>query len=270
MLVAASRQWTEMQLAHEQQSNPDPSHDYFSVNRLQALPLALAFILALPTLPLRAQDDPAGKAALTSPEAFPAAYKDDEILADSVSPDGKYGLIFPKRDLVPDMQDPKLFLVALKPFRVLTEVPRHNSYLYGGHNSYTVAWSKDSSVVLMIENIKWGPDKAFLVPIHDGKPGKITDLTDEVKNLVRPSYKKSRAEPFNESIDFIFEGDDHWEFNPTGEITVDCTCTTDPKRLDGHSWTMRFQGRWDPAKARFVEKKLTHIPPPSAKERAGG
>ena len=152
----------------------------------------LLLALILPVVSFQAQEEKGNDKPPVPPEPFPAAYQDDEILSTGVSPDGRYGLIYPKEELSVDVEHPRLLLVELKPFRVVIEIS-HDTYLEHGHNSYSVTWNKDSSAVLVTANIKWGPEKVFLVPIHDGQAGKIVDLAPLVKALVRPSYKKSRA-----------------------------------------------------------------------------
>jgi hypothetical protein len=52
-----------------------------------------------------------------------------------------------------------------------------------------------------------------------------------------------------------------WKLDDQGHVLVDTTCTTDPKELDPHGWTVRFKGTWDIAAGKFVEKSFSRIPP---------
>jgi len=203
------------------------------------------------------------------PVPFPTEYKNYQILPGSFSPDNKYGLIYPKRSLLfEEARDGSLsltgdlYLAALNPFQILSEIPLGNSTLSASsRGSYEVDWAKDSSAVLMIESIKWGPDKVFLVPLHNGKAGKITDLTAEVRKQVQSDYDKSHAPRYNEYFDFIFDSDypDRWRVNERGQVEIQCTCTTDPKESETNAWTMKFEGLWDRAKGKFIRKKLQRI-----------
>ncbi len=136
----------------------------------------------------------------TPPEPFPADYKDYQILPFSFSPNQKMALIYVKRSLLYSLPGcSPLFLAALKPFRVLTEIPLdHSNLAANAHGYYAVNWAHDSSALVVIEGRKWGPDKVFLVPIRDGKAGLVADLTAEVKKFGTPqklnSFKKVREE----------------------------------------------------------------------------
>ena len=83
--------------------------------------------------------------------------------------------------------DPRLFLVALKPFRVLTEVPSGADYLTTNHGYFFANWAKDSSAVTVIDGSKWGPDKVILVPMRQRQSAaeKLVNLTDEVRKVVK-------------------------------------------------------------------------------------
>ncbi len=202
------------------------------------------------------------------PADLPAEYKGDKILPSSVSPDGQYGLLFPRADAVADMKHPRLFLVALKPFRVLVEVPLRDSDLLDSRSYYAVNWAKDSSAVAVIEGSKWGPDRVFVVPIQTGQAGKPVDLTAAVEKIVRPDFLKSKAERYNDYYEFVFDSEDNvtagepgsastekgWDMSTPGRVGIFCTCTTDPKGVVKKSWTVRFLGTWDIAQGKFIRQ----------------
>lgn len=214
--------------------------------------LLLAFLLACPVLH-------------AAPGALPAEYKGHELLDDSFSPDKRYAMMCIKREVLDESEDTKqrLFLVAVAPFRVVAEIPVHNSDLLRGHSTHAVKWMPDSSAVLMIEGIKWGPDKVYLVPIQNGQAGKIVDLTAEVEQRVRPDYKKSGAARYNDAYDFLFadseEVGDGFALRKDGQAVIDCICTTDPKHMENISWAVRFRGVWNVANARMTKASFKRM-----------
>ena len=197
------------------------------------------------------------------PPSFAAAYKDYQILPGTFSVDRRYALIYPKRSILYQLDNPKLFVAELKPFRIVKEIPlRYSNLAANAHGSYWVDWAKDSSGVVVVEGRKWGPDRVFFVPVHDGKDAKIVDLTAEVEKQVRPDFEEARAEHYNDIVDFIFDSDPPGTWHITdGTVVVECTCTTDPKGLDQHSWTARFKGTWDISQGGFIQHKVTRVPP---------
>ncbi|PYL52736.1 MAG: hypothetical protein DMF29_10385 [Verrucomicrobia bacterium] len=197
------------------------------------------------------------------PNPFPAAFKDYQILPGTVSPDRQYGLIYPKRSRLYELASYGLYLAQLKPFRVVTKIPlRYSNLASNAHGSYAVDWAKDSSAVVVVEGIKWGPDKVFLVPLHDRKAGKRVDLTAEVRKQLQPDFNAAHTDRYNGFFDFIFDDEipGTWQMKD-GTVIIQCMCTTDPKGLEGHSWTATFKGIWDIAKGRFVQHEVTRVPP---------
>jgi hypothetical protein len=209
------------------------------------------------------------------PSPFPAAYRDYQILPNTISPDHQYAFIYLKRSRLYELSERGLYLAVLEPFRVLTKVPTGNSSLAGNsHGYYAANWAKNSTAAIFVAGIKWGPDKVWLIRLQDGRVAKRTDLAFAVRQQVLPDFKKSRAKRYNEYYNFIFDSEDRqtvvdsdtlaergWDLDDRGHVMIDCTCTTDPKELDPHGWTVRFKGTWDIASARFIHKEFTRIPP---------
>jgi hypothetical protein len=196
------------------------------------------------------------------PSSFPSAYKNYQILPGTFSPDGKFALIYPKRSILYELDQPHLFAAQLKPFRVVTEIPlRYSNLARNAHGSYAVDWAKDSSAVVVVEGRKWGPDRVFLVPVNGTRNVKLVDLTAEVEKQVRPDFEQARAEHYNDMLEFIFDSDppDTWRIS-NGNVVIECTCTTDPKGLEEHSWTVRFKGTWDITSGRFIQHEVIRTP----------
>lgn len=209
------------------------------------------------------------------PISFPAAYKDYQILPRTVSPDQRYAFIYPKRSRLYGLRKCGLFLAALEPFAVLSEIPRgHSNLAANAHGYYAANWAKNSSTAVFIGGSKWGPDKVWVLSLRDGKFANRIDLTAAVRQQVLPDFKKSRTERYNERYDFIFDSEDRqtvvdgetlaergWDLDDRGHVVIECTCTTDPKELDPHRWAVRFKGTWDIVNAKFIRKDFTRIPP---------
>lgn len=198
------------------------------------------------------------------PAPFPTAFKDYQILPDTTSPDGKYALIYPRRDVLFSLKDYALYLVTLNPFQIVAIIPRHWSNLAANaHGSYQVIWWKDSTAALVIEGTKWGPDKVVLATLRKGHVDSLSDLTQRVVEAVTEDFKNSGAEPFNEFYDFIFysEGKDEnaWRFLNSQQIAIDCILTTDPKDIVEHRWTVRFQGLWNISRNTLRDIKITRL-----------
>jgi hypothetical protein len=195
----------------------------------------------------------------TPPCPFPEQFKDYQILPSSISPDGQYALIYPKRSVLYELKEYSLYLVSLNPFRILTIIPlRWSNLAENDHGWYQVNWSKNSTAVVMIEGAKWGADKVYLTTVRNGNAGSLTDLTQQVTREVEDSFLQSKASRFNEFYEFWIGGDS-WEFLNNNQIQIRDECTNDPKRLSKKSWNVRFEGVWDISKGEFTSKKITRL-----------
>lgn len=235
--------------------------------------IALAWLVLVFRVQLHAEDKSYDEGFEPKPPCpFPSAYADYQILPGSISPNGQYALIYPKRSVLYETKRPRLILISLCPFRLLLDVARPRSLAGNSHGYYTVRWAEDSSAVLAVAGIKWGPEKVWLVPANRARAGRVTDLTAEIRKVVSPDFKKSKAPRYNDYFDFIFESEPTqsvvtgepfaergWDINAHAQVVIHCTCTTDPKEMDDPSWTVRFQGTWDIPTGRFIEKSFTRI-----------
>jgi len=205
---------------------------------------------------------------------FPKPYQDYIVYPQSQSPDHHYGFLYPARSVVFDLPSVSMYLITLKPFGIVSEMPSYEGHLAISSGGFFVAnWAKDSSAVVIIYGMKWGPDTVYLIPLHEGKVGKIVDLTEEITKLAEPDFKKSKAEPFNDHFSFIFDDSDHtkadatsdnvirddgWTINAQNQVIINCTLSSNPKHDTGMaSWTGTVKGLWDISQGKFVSVKFT-------------
>jgi hypothetical protein len=230
--------------------------------------IASSCALVLPTVLAREEDAPKEK---DSSAGLPKQYASKYLIASStISPDKKLAVIYPNNA---DDEKAKDYLVSLKPFKILT--PLATKWPYFAHQSNAglrAEWSPDDSVALVTIDSKWGPGDVFLYEISDGKVVRSTNLTDKVSALLKPDYDKVKPEPYNDSIEFIFDsdmvegsnkdsGDLPQEFKLNGSIVVvNTAATTDPKHIGGiKAWDARIKGVWDIPQATFTSQKVTRV-----------
>lgn len=211
------------------------------------------------------------------PAPFPAAYKDYQILPGTVSPNQRYALIYPKRSRLYELRHQGLFLAALEPFHILTQLPLGYSNLAeNARCSFASNWAKDSSAVVMIVGSRWGPEKVSIIALHEGKVVKQAELAAKVHRLVQADFQKSRSSRYNKYYDFVLEqgytinskladvpedsAQQGWDLDEAGGVHIDCVCTTDPKDTDPRRWTVHFTGVWDISASRFQRQKFVRVP----------
>ena len=232
-----------------------------------------AFACAVwPFLLAGAEEDPANNSSALLPKEFSGNYL---IARNTISPNKKFAVIYPKFDLCvgpaeADLKNPcKDYLVAQQPFRILCALETNwPDFEHKNHGGMTALWSKDSSVVLVTLESKWGPGDVFLYELRDGKLSRSTNLLGKISQPLQPDFRKSRADRYSNYQDFVFEqstqsdGNDLPPFQLEGNsrIRVHLMATTDPKRVSmGRAWEGRFEGVWDIPQGKFTSHKIKRL-----------
>jgi hypothetical protein len=201
-----------------------------------------------------------------SSEGLPEQYaKNYLIAASTISPDKKFALIYPTleaEEAAEDANHPeriKDYIVALQPFTVLDELQTKYPYFQNqNHGRISAEWSADRSVALITLHGKWGPHDVFLLQFHDGKLARTTNVLSKAHDLLLPDYRKSKAEPYNDNFDFIFDGEEGPVFKLDGanRVIIAGDATTDPKGISKHRWSAQLKAVWDVAQAKFTEETI--------------
>jgi len=200
------------------------------------------------------------------PDAFQYRYV---LPKDAISPNGKYGLIFPARALAEAENDTlNDFVVSLEPSQILTRLDAENPEFEGKSNGgYEIAWSPDSSVALITLEARWGPGEFFLIEFQDGKVGRITNLDEKIRQLLEPDFRKAKVDRFNDSVGFTYEYLESQapfcKLEKSTLVRIDAFVTNDPK--GDNPWRARLRAVWDIRNAKFVEQHVSR--PPNRSEK---
>jgi hypothetical protein len=211
-----------------------------------------------------------------SSAVLPKEYSDKYLIAsETVSPDKKFAVIYPKvevcfdegKDVLKD--DCKDYLVALQPFQILCALETKRPHFENkNHGRMSAIWSKDSAVVLVTLDSKWGPGDIFLYELRDGRLSRSTNLLGEIRRPLERDFRKSRADPYNDFYDFIFRKTTYigkeeiplCQIEGTSRIRVNATATTDPKNIPGErAWEGRLEGVWDIPQGKLTSQKVTRL-----------
>jgi hypothetical protein len=198
----------------------------------------LAIIIGCGLSVLAADEEPEA-AGEDSSAGLPDAYaKNYLIAASTISSDKKFAVIYPtleSEEAAEDAKHPeriKDYIVALQPFTVLGELQTKYPYFQNqNHGGISAEWSDDNSVALVTLDGKWGPHDVFLLEFHDGKLARTTNILAKAHDLLLPSYRKSKAEPYNDNFDFIFDDEEGpvFKLDGTNRVVIDGDAVTDPR-----------------------------------------
>ena len=214
-----------------------------------------------------AADEEPGAAGEDSSAGLPEDYaKNYLIAASTVSPDKKFAVIYPTLEAEEAAEDAKHperikdYIVALQPFTALGDLETKYPYFQNqNHGRISAEWSDDSSVALITLHGKWGPHEVFLLEFRDGKLARTTNVLAKAHDLLLPDYRKSKAEPYNDNFDFIFDGEEGpvFKLDAASRVVIDGDATTDPKETSRHRWSAQLKAVWNIAQAKFTEQKIT-------------
>jgi uncharacterized protein YecT (DUF1311 family) len=214
-----------------------------------------------------AADEEPEAAGEDSSAGLPEQYAKDYLVARSaISPDKKFAVIYPTleaeqaADNANHPERIKDHIVTLQPFTILGELETKYPYFQNeNHGGISAEWSDDRSVALLTLDGKWGPRDVFLLEFRDGKLARLTNILARAHGLLLPVYRKSKAEPYNDIFDFIFDDEDGPIFKLDGVdgVVIDGEATTDPKGISDHIWTAQLKAVWNIPQRKFTSQKIT-------------
>ena len=189
------------------------------------------------------------------PDAFALAY---EVEPDSVSPDGRFGVIFPNpRSGYENDVIGRNFLVALKPFRILAANEGFAYFGPHGNRQMAVEWTKDGAAALVVIAAKWGTVSATLFELREGRVTRRTDFMAEITKLLAPRFPKGKVEPYNDSMLITITNPDEWKLSKDGQsVLIDIYGNTAPNLAPGKQWSASFKGKWSVPQGKWIETKI--------------
>lgn len=190
-----------------------------------------------------------------NPDAFHVGY---QLLPSALSPNKRYGIIYPKRFL--EDNPGANFVVDVPGSRILASLDVEDSYFVGrNHGSIDCHWAPDSSAVLVENGGKWMPRNLVLIELKDGAVVRQTELSDPLLRLFAPAIAKAeRSRASETSADELTIKDVKWKNGRGAQLEIRCEGGTNPKGFEDQSaWNGKAVAVWDVARRKFVQQKVT-------------
>lgn len=181
------------------------------------------------------------------PDAFHVGYT---LKKSNVSPNGKYGLIFPKIEHAGS----DYFIVGLQPDRILGRLATN-----WHHGRFSVHWAPDSSAVFFVNNAKWSPMGILAIELKDGHASRQTDVLPAIERTLAAAIGKAEhtsSEEASKPAGYIEKVE--WILQPRLQVLLRYKGYTNPKEFEGQSqWKGTLEAVWDVDQARFVSQMIT-------------
>lgn len=197
----------------------------------------------------------AGLVAAAQGHDLPSGY---ELGNDTLSPDGRYGLLYPTEEVEGDY--PPNLLVQLQPYRQLAEI--RPGVPQGRTLEVFAEWS-GSSVVAIYQFKKWGLVGLWVYDLEDGQVARIHPIMDEARKIFAQDIRNRLLKKYpNESETIIFvspEGEENPapEFQIKGrKVILELFADNKPNLAAGPNWTATLKAVWNLDKGGFEKTKL--------------
>ncbi len=175
---------------------------------------------------------------------------------DSVSPDGRFGVLLPSREKVEDLDEDKIqnFLVNLKTRQKLTVIRRTHYFPGENHRGLSVAWAGDSSWAVVTYEERYGFETITAIDTHGSKCRQI-DLGGHVQKALNSAIAGQSGNSGSSGYGTAY-------FRPGAgrEILVRATALTNPKLYptDEQHFAL-FQGTFNPDSEKWTRSEAKQI-----------
>jgi len=219
---------------------------------MKVLISSLIIAAAVATL-IRAQEESASPAERTYPEV-PKEY---EVGEDTISPDGRFAILYPVRD-----EDSNVYLglpnllVRLRPYAELKEIETGDGVTWkGGRGAADAKWNGNDWVAVWHQR-KWGNEDLVVCQIANDKIKREEKIWPEVVKYFDRDWKTRFLKKYPKEADdqYTFQSDDpdlkNFEFKGD-TLLLDILAVNRPNLAPGPHWSAELHAVWDLDKARF-------------------
>ena len=220
---------------------------------MKVLISSLMIATAVATL-VRAKEESASPAE--EAKTYPEVPKQYEVGEDTISPDGRFAILYPIRDedSNEDSMLPNL-LVRLKPYAVLKEIETDDGVTWkGGRGAADARWNGNDWVAVW-HHRKWGDEDLVVYQIANDKIIREEKIwPDVVKYFDRDWQRRYLKKYPKEKDSYTFRADNPdvvtFEFKDH-KLSLNIFAENRPNLAPGPQWSAELHGIWDLDKAKF-------------------
>jgi hypothetical protein len=215
---------------------------------------SIAIAVALTPL-IRAQEESASPTE--NAKTYPEVPKEYEVGEDTISPDGRFAILYPVRDEDSNV-DPGLpnLLVRLKPYAGLKEIERGDGVTWkGGRGSLAAKWNGNQFVAMWRE-MKWGNEDLVVYELSNDKVKREEKIWPEVVKYFDRDWKTRFLKKYPKEADdhYTFRADDpdlkNFEFKDE-TLLLDIQAENKPNLAPGPIWSAELHAIWNLKSGKF-------------------
>jgi hypothetical protein len=213
-----------------------------------------AALLLASSLAIRAQEESASPAA--EEKSYPEVPKEYEVGEDTISPDGRFAILYPVRD--EDSNQGPAFpnvLVRLKPYEVIKELDIGPAWK-GMRGEPKATWGGNEFVAIW-KQMKWGKEDLVVYEIVNDKiKREETKIWPEVVKYFDRDWKGRFLKKYPKEANdrYFFTSDDsefkNFEFKDD-TLLLDIRAENNPNLAPGPHWSAELRGVWNLKQTKF-------------------
>jgi hypothetical protein len=195
---------------------------------------------------VRAQEESASPAA--EEKSYPEVPKEYEVGEDTISPDGRFAILYPVRN-EESGDRPSNLLVRLKPYAILKELEdEQGGYWKGMRGEPRAMWNGNSMVAIWHAH-KWGNEDLAVYEIENDKVKRVQKIWPQVvKYFDRDFHTRFLKKYPKESDNYTFVSDDpdvkNFEFKDH-KLLLNIFADNKPNLAGGPHWTAELHAIWN-------------------------
>jgi len=239
---------------HENYFSEKCSRGFIITDNLKSRAFCLAILLISFGAGIYAQEELASPAA--EKKSYPEIPKEYEVGEDTVSPDGRFAILYEVRDQ-DSMDDPGLpnLLVRLKPYAVLKEIDNDRGVTWkGGRGAADAKWNGNNWVAVWHRQ-KWGDEDLAVYEIANDKIKREEKIWPQVVEYFDHDWKARFLKKYPEASDgYVFRADypDRVTLEFKGQkLLLNIFAENRLNLAPGPHWSAELHATWDLDKAKF-------------------
>jgi hypothetical protein len=189
------------------------------------------------------------------PDAFHLYHR---LSKDMVSPDGRFGIIYPSPWLIDS--PPADYFVAIRESRIVGLIETDRPYFSGVNGNLAANWSPDSLAVFVQNDGKWLPHNLIVIELANGEIVRQTQIADPLLKMFSPAIAKAAPERRKDaSVDHFTIDAVTWK-NGHRQLEIRCLGMTNPKAFpEEDQWTGELVAVWHVLDRKFIHSSVKQI-----------
>ena len=185
--------------------------------------------------------EPTGSSA-DAAQKYADIQKGYEVGQDTISPDGRFAILYPIREDMEETTAPNL-LVRLKPYKVLKDFGE--SAWRGMRGEPDANWSKDGRFVAVWHAKKWGNEDLVVYEIANDQIKREEKIWPEILRYF------GRGRKSDDAIGTFVNNDNDWLAFKDHKLFIKVSVDSQPNLVDGPHDTAELNGVWNLETAKF-------------------